>query len=190
MYLNFNRGAGMTEPAPLENNGGKEMKLNRKWLTAILLIALCIPLIIAGVKDHERGLGRIELGDVTADDAWVSGKNWFVPGAGMGGVILRGASFLCEGYDGTTGNYEDISDSTVFFTLSLECWGADTCTLATYCSYEDTLTAATEYVPFTISAKCTVKVGDVMVINFQETDTSSGVLAIRACVIMFEYDKY
>lgn len=156
----------------------------------MLLIVFLSLLFIAGVKDHERGIGRLEIGDVTADDAWVSGKNWFVPGAGMGGVIIRGASFLCEGYDGTTGDYASPATETVFFTLSLECWGADTCTLATYCSYEDTLTAATEYVPFTISAKCTVKTGDVLIINFQETDTTSGVLAIRSCVIMFEYDKY
>lgn len=166
------------------------MTLSKKWLIAILMIAFCIPLIIAGAMEHERGIGRLEVGDVTADDAWVSGKNWFVPGAGMGGAILRGASFLCEGYDATTGSYAAIGDSTVFFILSLECWGADTCTLATYASYLDTLTAATEYVPFTISAKCTVKIGDVLIVNFQETDTASGVLAIRDCVVMFEYDKY
>lgn len=164
----------------------------KRWLPviAIFLIVLCVPLFIAGVKDHERGLGRIEVGDVTADDAWVTGKNWFVPGVGMGGIILRGASFVCEGYDGTTGNYAAIGDSTVFFTVSLECWGADTCTLATYASYLDTLTAATEYVLLTISAKCTVEIGDLMIVNYQETDTASGVLAIRDCVIMFEYDKY
>ena len=166
------------------------MTRSKKWFMATLLIVVFSLLFVAGVKEHERGIGRIELGDVTADDAWISGKNWFVPGAGMDGAILRGASFLCEGYDGTTGNYAAIGDSTVFFILSLECWGADTCTLATYASYLDTLTAATEYVPFTISTKCTVKTGDVLIVNYQETDTASGVLAIRDCVVMFEYDKY
>ena len=189
MYPNFNPGDGLNSVRP-HKDGDKKMKINKKWLIPMLLIVFLSLLFIAGVKDHERGIGRLEIGDVTADDAWVSGKNWFVPGAGMGGVIIRGASFLCEGYDGTTGDYASPATETVFFTLSLECWGADTCTLATYCSYEDTLTAATEYVPFTISAKCTVKTGDVLIINFQETDTTSGVLAIRSCVIMFEYDKY
>jgi len=155
----------------------------------ILLLLLIASVLVIGAMEHHRGIGRIELGDVTADDAWVSGKNWFPPG-GMSGIIIRNASFVCEGYNGTTGNYAAPGDSTVFFLLSLECWGADTCTLATYDSRLDTLTAATEYVEFTVDNQCTVKVGDVMIFNYQETDTGSGVLAIRDAVVMFEYDKY
>lgn len=158
-----------------------------RTIIVILLIAILMTSIPLFAKwAHERQTATVELGDVTADDAWISGKNW----ATYGAIIIDSIGFMAEGYNGTTGDYAAIGDSTVFFTLSLLTFGADTGTLAVYESYLDTLTAATEWVTMTIqSGHDTIKAGDVVIFNYQETDTAGGVLAIRDAIVSFTYQR-
>jgi len=156
----------------------------RKLMTFILVTLLLSAIPVLAQWIGTMGQIIVHLGDVTADDAWVAGKNVAV----YGEVLIDSMGFICEGYDGTTGDYAAVGDSTVFFTLQFITFGDDTETVATYESYLDTLTAATEWVEMTINAgHDTLKYGDIGFFEYLETDTTSGVLAIRQAVVTMKY---
>ncbi len=154
-------------------------------LIAFLMAALMLAAIPV-IAQHISTMGQIivHIGDVTGDDAWIAGKNVAI----YGEALITDIGFICEGYDGTTGDYAAVGDSTVFFTLQFITFGDDTETVATYESYLDTLTAATEWVPMTINAgHDTLKEGDIGFFEYLETDTTSGVLAIRQTIATIRY---
>ena len=161
----------------------------KRWLPimAILFLSLAFAILfIAGSATYERGVNVVELGSVTADDAWIAGKNWMLP---AGGVIVRNIVFTAEGYDGSAGD-ANMMDTVMCYLYAIT-FGADTETLAVYDGTNDTLTAGTEYAVMTVqSGADTVKVGDLLIFNYQETDTTSGTLQLNSAIVSFEYDKY
>ena len=110
-----------------------------KKISIFVILALLLTSISLFAKwTHDRQTGRVELGSVTADDAWIAGKNWSTRGV----LVVDSIGFTAEGYNATTGDYVG-TDTTVFFVLRAITFGADTETLAVYNSKHDTITAVT-----------------------------------------------